>query len=94
MNDTKPVGGFRSSQIYIRAQTRRRLHWLAHALSDEKPGSSTSEPPKILTADELADRIINETIQAKYPQVLKIEKEIKKIEDDLRKLLATKNEQA
>jgi hypothetical protein len=40
-----------------------------------------------MTADEVADTLLNQIIEAKYPQVLKVEKEIAKIEQDLAELL-------
>ena len=67
--------GVRSSYIYVQPKTRRRLHLLASATHATTP-------------DEIADNLLNEIIESKYPAVLKVEKEIRKIESDLAGLLA------
>jgi Mg2+ and Co2+ transporter CorA len=36
-----------------------------------------------MTADEVADRLLNETIEAKYPALIKVEAEIHKLENEL-----------
>jgi Mg2+ and Co2+ transporter CorA len=36
-----------------------------------------------MTADEVADRLLNEIIEAKYPALIKTEKEIHKLEKEL-----------
>lgn len=66
---------FRTSEIYVQRRTRRRLHMAAVGC----------------TADELADRIINEHIEAKYPKIVAAEKQIAKIERDLAKQLGQTN---
>lgn len=39
------------------------------------------------TADEVADNLLNEIIEAKYPQVIEVEKQIAGIEKDLAAIL-------
>ncbi len=53
----------RSAQIYIQQKTFRRLLWVGNALDR--------------VADQVADELINEGLQAKYPQLEEIEKKIK-----------------
>jgi Mg2+ and Co2+ transporter CorA len=36
-----------------------------------------------MTADEVADRLLNETIEAKYPALIKVEAEIHRLEKEL-----------
>lgn len=49
--------------------------------------SQIPAPPKIFTADEVADRLLTETIEAKYPHVLEAERQIAEIEKQLAEIL-------
>lgn len=73
---------FRGAQIYIQSQTRYRLNLLARVMQG-KPGTilPTGVHPNQVTADELADQLLNEAIFAKYPVLGELEKQIKVLED-------------
>ena len=68
---------YRTVSIYVRSDTRQRCHWLAG-----------SEHGMGMTADEVADNILNEWIEKNYPAVIKLEKEINRLKEGLRDELA------
>lgn len=76
---------FRGTQIYVQGQTRHRLNLLARVLPGPyKPGQVLPGgvmPPKQLTADELADQLLNEIMDAKYPVLKELEAQIKVLEE-------------
>lgn len=67
---SNPSSAFRSSYLYVQRRTRRRLHLIAGVGSGK-------------TADEVADNLLNEIIESKYPSVIRAEKEIAKLENAL-----------
>lgn len=73
---------FRSAQIYVQGQTRYRLNLLARVMHG-KPGTilPAGAHPNPITADELADQLLNEAIFSKYPVLGELEKQIKVLED-------------
>lgn len=69
----------RNDSIYVRWRTRRRLKWIAKAAST----SATT-----ITADEVADRLLNEVIEQKYPRIGELEKQMEETEDRILEQLA------
>lgn len=72
---------FRTKQIYLTSRTYHRLHLLCNVMAAEKLTPVTSDTPKV-SPDELADSIINQTIDRLYPQISELEKAIAKLEKD------------
>jgi hypothetical protein len=62
----------RKNEIYVTPETKRRLYLL---LKKEK------ENTRGVTIDEIADRLINERIEEKYPNFAKMEKKLNALED-------------
>jgi hypothetical protein len=72
---------FREGTIYVNTRTLRRLKWIR---------MTNPEPAEKLTLDEMADTMLNEMIEAKYPNVLKAEEMFKTSLKDIAEVL--KNE--
>lgn len=66
---------FRGAEIYIESHTKKRLRWVAKALGEQ------------VTPDSLANELLNEAIEAKYPQIKEAEAEYAKAEAQLQKAL-------
>lgn len=65
----------RSEGIYISSDTWRYLRAI-----------SAADPDKH-TKDQIADELLKEIIESKYPSVVKFTTEIRKLEDDMKKEL-------
>ena len=72
----------RRDPIYVTAEVWRALHVLAKAKS---PGPD--EAGRIVTADSLADDLLQEAIKEKYPQLFEHQKQVAKLETELIKTL-------
>lgn len=75
------MSSYRTEQLFIRRETRSRLFKvlrLGKAVAEQVlPGSmptGLSVEDRIMTADELADSLINKMIAIDYPEVLELEK--------------------
>jgi hypothetical protein len=70
---------FRGATIYVQGQTRHRLTLLARVVPavPRGPGVESTQ----MTADELADSLLNEAMLTKFPQLGPLEKQIKLLED-------------
>ena len=68
----------RKTEIYIQPKTRQRLKWIA-ALENDAAGG----PHNLITRDEVADRLLNERIEELYPNIAKLEKRFKALEDQM-----------
>ncbi len=75
---------FRDKSLAISGKTLRRLHWIKEAELQRAGGSAEG---KILTSDEIADRMLNEAIEQRYPQLLDAEKRVEAAEVELKKAL-------
>jgi hypothetical protein len=73
------MSAFRGAQIYIQGQTRHRLNLLARIMPPVLRGPGAESTP--MSADELADSLLNETILTKYPVLGKLETEIRALEE-------------
>ncbi len=62
---------FRAASIYISSATRRSLKMIARGEGVEK------------TVDEVADRLLSETIATRYPGLVNLQKEIDALENDM-----------
>lgn len=71
------TAGPRDRQIYVSKQTKTRLFWIREVEQD------TAAEGKIITTDEIADRLLNEIIEAKYPNMKTLEKRLNTLEDQL-----------
>lgn len=69
----------RNDSIYVKWQTRRRLKWIAK-ITGTRPGLPAAEG---VTADEVADRLLNEIIEQKYPNIDELERELEHAEKEL-----------
>ncbi len=65
---------FRSDSIYISPKTKRRLRWLRQLEKSEA---------RIVTSDEIAERLINEKIEQDFPNIAILEKRMNALEDQL-----------
>jgi hypothetical protein len=59
---------FRTCEVYLQRKTWRRLWWVAKA--------------KGIVTDHLADELLNEALEAKYPQLLPAEASLKNAEQE------------
>jgi hypothetical protein len=69
---------FRKDPIFLSYPVWRGLKLLAKARTDEG---------HIITADQLADEMLAEVLNAKYPQLQELQKQVSKLEKDLLKTL-------
>jgi hypothetical protein len=74
----------RNDSIYVAWQTRRRLKWIAKA-ENKAQGVVTAAGA---TADEVADRLLNEIMDQRYPQLAEWEKKILATEDEIVRSIA------
>ena len=84
---------FRSSELAIQPKTKARLRtaiklYPSKCMMEVKTYRETGYPPyheteRILTADELGDKIINDAIKEKYPLVFEYEKRIAQVEREM-----------
>ncbi len=65
---------FRSDSIYLSLKTKRRLRWLREIEKSES---------RIVTSDEIAERLLNEKIEADYPGIVSMEKRMNALEDQM-----------
>ena len=70
----------RTDSIYLSTEVCRSLWILAKSKSPEDGG-------RIMTADELADTLLREAIQQKYPQLLEHQTRVAEMERELVKSL-------
>ncbi len=74
MTTSLASSGFRTKQIYVSLKTARRLRWLREV---EKSAG------RIVTTDEIAERLLNEKIEADYPSIVSMEKRMNVLEDQM-----------
>lgn len=65
------MANFRDSTVYIQRRTFRRLWWIAKA--------------KGVVSDALADELLNEALEAKWPQLIPAEQALKSAEAEFAK---------
>lgn len=78
--------GPRGKEIYVQPKTKERLFNILD-IEQEKaypPGSLTQSPPRRLTVDEIADRMLNERIEQVYPNIGTLEKRLDALTGQLR----------
>jgi hypothetical protein len=72
----------RSSTIYVEPKTVKRLLVLAKLYPERTTDISGTGATREKTADERADALLNEAINAKYPKVMELERLLAKTEKD------------
>ena len=77
------MNAFREGSLYVTKRTLRRLKWIRATgaldkIYDSMAGTTERSQP---TLDELADKLLNEYLEAKYTALVKAEKEYEKAED-------------
>jgi hypothetical protein len=70
---------FRGAQIYVQGQTRHRLTLLARVVPPVPRGPGIEATA--ITADELADSLLNEAMLTKYPALGQLEAQIRTLEE-------------
>ncbi len=65
---------FRSDSIYLSSKTKRRLRWLRELEKSEA---------RIVTSDEIAERLLNEKIESDFPSIVSMEKRMNALEDQM-----------
>jgi hypothetical protein len=70
--------GIRREPTYLSYEVYRSLRLLAKARTDEG---------HIITADQLADEMLSEVLNAKYPQLQELQKQVAKLEKETIKSL-------
>ena len=84
------MSGERRSEIYVTRQLKRRLFSVLKlypqttALHPERDGFSIQE--RLMTVEELVERILTQHIAEHYPNVLKLEREIARLEKQYAKV--------
>lgn len=77
----------RDKQIYISGTLRRRLFWLRQ-LENEKAGAvipikHVMDVPRMITIDEIAEKLLNEKIMQDYPNIAILERRLDALEGQL-----------
>jgi Mg2+ and Co2+ transporter CorA len=76
--------GPRGREIYISAKTKKRLFWILQL---------DKESVRDVTVDSIADGLLNEIIDQKYPNMKVLEKRLDALEDQLVSELLTPTEE-
>lgn len=82
---------FRSSQLYVRPQTKHRLHLLARVTTSEDVNLTNER--KTATVDELGDTIINTYITLNWPEIPQMEAEIEAVEEKFAESIRKRKEE-
>lgn len=70
---------YRSSQLYIKPETKARLRLVLKLFPQAKPANALPDASSV-TADELGDTLINNAIVTEYPEVMEVEREIARVQ--------------
>lgn len=72
------TSGPRGKEIYVSGKTKKRLFWLKQLFDQERHSEEN-----IITLDAIADRLLNEKIEADYPNIKILEKRLDALEGQL-----------
>jgi hypothetical protein len=77
----------RSKEIYVAPRTKKRLYWIRQLVNPEPgaviPVKAGEIMPHLATTDEIADSLLNEIIEQKYPNIKILEKRLDALEGQL-----------
>jgi len=72
---------FRSTEIHVQPRTCARLRLTLKLYPQRGKADIQSGETWGMTIDALADRLLNQVVKEKYPDVIKLEKEIEELEE-------------
>jgi aconitase B len=75
----------RSKEIYVSGKTKQRLFWILQTERNNNAGKivNTQAETITMTIDSIADRLLNEIIETKYPNMKTLEKRLDALENQL-----------
>lgn len=80
----------RAKEIYVSSKTKKRLYWVQQVVPELHDGDGRIRK---LTQDEIAEALLTEIIEQKYPNIKTLEKRLDALEGQLISELLSPSEQ-
>jgi len=74
--------GYRTKEINVQPRTRTRLRLTLKLFPQRGSTRDAGGNTWGMTVDELADKLLNECVKEKFPDVIKLEKQIEQLEEE------------